>query len=353
MQIAPASALIEMSRSYLGHRSRREESWVWHSGGRNGKGGAIPFGVSALYRGQNARHTPMLASIARGLRSANIVKVFDASIPDQAKIVLRLAQSWWFAKELTRHPIFNHAASQNLDLDEIALAQHYGLSTGYLDLSDDFNVSAFFATCRETNEGWQPVDAGIGVIYRVNLRKTENSLDSYLPLGPQKLPRPYEQCAWVVELPFYHGFEGWPGVEMLLFDHDRHVGEHFLEMFEGGAQLFPADPLADVAEEILSCGEIPVDIFEAALKSFSSDPRGILESALPAVRKEISTLVSQIEYRQLLTDLHVAPLLADQEWAEKMLSTVTARVIPVRRVEIPQGPAKSERDVASGEQSEY
>lgn len=346
MQIVPASALIEISKNYLGHRSRREDSWVWHSGDGKGKGGAIPFAVSALYRGQNTRHMPMLASIARGLQSTDIVKIFEASIPDQAKIVLRLTQSWWFGKELTRHPIFNHAASQNLDLTEIALAQHYGISTGYLDLSDDFNVSAFFATCRETTEGWQPVDSGVGVIYRVNLRKTENTFESYIPLGPQKLPRPYEPCAWVVEMPFCRGFEGWPGVEMLSFHHDRHVGKHFLEMFEGGAQLFPPDPLADIAEEILSCGEIPVDLVDAALKSFSSDPCGILASDLPAVRKEISSLASQIGYRQLLTDLHVAPLLADQEWVEKMLGTVKANAVAVRRVQIPQDTAKSERDIS-------
>lgn len=64
MQIVPASALIEISKNYLGHRSRREDSWVWHSGDGKGKGGAILFAVSALYRGQNTRHMPMLASIA-------------------------------------------------------------------------------------------------------------------------------------------------------------------------------------------------------------------------------------------------------------------------------------------------
>ncbi|VWC65700.1 hypothetical protein BLA18112_01527 [Burkholderia lata] len=345
MQIAPASALLDISRNYIDHRSRREDSWYWYSD--EGKGGAIPFAVSTLYRGQNTRYTPMLSSITRGLQSSDIVKIFDSSISDQAKLVLRLAQSWWFGRELTRHPISHHAASQNLDLNEIALAQHYGIPTGYLDLTDDFNVGAFFATCRESPDGWQPVDSGVGVIYRVSLRKIENPFDDYIPLGPQKLPRPSEQCAWVVELPFCHGFEGWPGVEMLPFHHDHRVGQHFLEMFEGGKRLFPPDPLADVAEEILACGEIPVDFVEAALKSFTNDPCGILPNDLPTVRKEISTLISQIGYRQLLTDQHVAPLLADQEWVEKMLGIVKARAIAVRRVRIPQDETESKRDIAS------
>ncbi len=337
MQIAPASALIEISKGYLSHRSHREDSWHWHAGYGNGKGAALPLAVSVLYRGQNMRHTPLLPSIARGLQSTEILRLFDSPFSDQAKIVLRLAQSWWFAKELIQHPIYNHAASQNVDFNELALAQHYGIPTGYLDLTDDFNVSAFFATCRETTEGWQPVDSGDGVIYRVILKKAENTFEGYIPLGPQKLPRPYEQCAWVVEMPFCHGFEGWPGVEMLRFHHDRHVGEHFLKMFDGGAQLFPSDPLSDIAQEILSCGEIPADLIESVLESFLSDPYGILVSDLPAVRKEISSLASQTGYRQLLMDRHVAALLADQEWVEKMLGGVKAKAIAVRRVKTPAG----------------
>lgn len=345
MQIAPASALLEISKKYVDHRSRREDSWYWYSDGE--KGGAIPFAVSTLYRGQNTRHVPMLASIARGLQSTDIVKIFESPTSDQAKIVLRLAQSWWFGRELTRHPIYHHAAKQNLDLNEIALAQHYGIPTGYLDLTDDFNVSAFFATCHETQDGWQPVDAGVGIIYRVNLRNLKDTFGDYIPLGPQQLPRPSEQCAWVVELPFCHGFEGWPGVEMLPFHHDRRVGQHFLEMYEGGKRLFPPDPLAEVAAEILACGEIPIDLVEAALESFISDSCGILPGDLPAVRKEISTLISQVNYRKLLTDQHIAPLLADPEWVEKMLSVVKARAVAVRRVRIPQDETESKRDIAS------
>jgi len=226
MQIAPASALLEISKGYANHRTRRDASWYWFEEAESH--GAIPFAVSQLYRGQNTRHAPMLPSIARGLQSADIEKISQCSIADQAKIVLRVAQSWWFSRELTHHPISHHAVGQRLDLDPIALAQHYGIPTGYLDLTDDFNVSAFFATCHETNDGWKPVDAGVGVIYRVHLQKLETPFDSYMPLGPQRLPRPSEQCAWVTELPFCHSFEGWPGVEMLQFNHDRRIGQQFL-----------------------------------------------------------------------------------------------------------------------------
>lgn len=342
MHIAPASALLEISKGYANHRSHREDSWYGYTEGKTW--GAIPFAVSSLYRGQNTRHLPMLPSIARGLQSADIGEIWKSSISDQAKIVLRLAQSWWFSSELAHHPISHHAAHQHLDLDPIALAQHYGIPTGYLDLTDDFNVSAFFATCRETKNGWEPVDTGVGVFYRVKLDKFETPFGRYAPVGPQQLPRPSEQCAWVTELPLCHSFEGWPDVDMLQFHHDRHVGEHFLEMYAGGERLFPPDPLAGVAAEILACREIPVDLVEAALESFANDPSGILTEHFPVLRKEISALVDQVSYRRLLTDQNVTSLLADQEWREKMLMDVKANWRLVRRVPISEVQTGPESD---------
>ncbi|HGO6069732.1 TPA: FRG domain-containing protein [Burkholderia cepacia] len=342
MKIAPASALIEMSKRVEGHRSRRDASWYWYEEG--GLGGAIPFAVSKLYRGQNAHHRPMLPSIGRGLQSSDIEKIHQGSIADQAKIILRVAQAWWFSPELTYHPISHHAAGQRVDLDPIALAQHYGIPTGYLDLSDDFNVSAFFATCHETKDGWKPVDEGVGVMYRVHLRKLTPPFDNYIALGPQRLPRPSEQCAWVTALPFCHSFEGWPGVELLLFEHDRHVGQHFLEMFEGGERLFPPDPLADVAAEILACREIPTEMVEAALESYAKYPYGIVSEQLPALRNEISTLANLSDYRRLLTEQRIAPLLADPKWVEQMLGAVTAKAVAVSRAYIPSQGAGPESD---------
>ncbi|MBO1855018.1 FRG domain-containing protein [Burkholderia cenocepacia] len=345
MQTAPASALLEMSKDYVDHLSRREASWYWHSDGDTR--GAIPFAVSTLYRGQNARFTPMLPSIARGLQSRDIEKIFESPVSDQAKIVLRIAQAWWFARELARHPISSHAASQHLDLNEIALAQHYGIPTGYLDLSDDFNVSAFFATCYETEKGWRPVDTGVGIVYRVHLGILKNPFNNYIPLGPQQLPRPSEQCAWVTELPFCHSFEGSPGVEMLQFQHDRNVGEYFLEMYNGGERLFPRDPLADVAAEILACREIPIDLMDAALDSLATDPYGVLPAHLPALRNEISALTSLVSYRRLLTDRDIESLITNQDWSRKMLGVARARAVAVRRIRVPQAGTDTESDLAS------
>ena len=336
MKTFPATLLLDISKDYAHYRTQRENSWYGNVDGDSW--GALPFAARSLYRGQNAHHFPLLPSIARGLQSSNIDAIWRSPIADQALIVLRLAQSWWFSRELTHHPVAQHAADLKVDLDPIALAQHYGLSTGYLDLTDDFSVGAFFATCRKTADGWEPVSSGIGVIYQVTLNAGFDSpVAQYAPLGPQPLPRPTEQCAWVTELPLCHSFDDWPNVSILRFEHDKRVGEHFLKMYDGGCQLFPVDPLADVASEILSCRAIPSDLIDKALNSFADDPYGLRRSDFPLLQAEIANMAILIHDRRLLKQEQVDSLLADPVWRNKMLSDVRLRWKAVRRVPIVDG----------------
>jgi hypothetical protein len=330
MQTQPATILLEIAKSFADHKSKGEKNWYGYTNGKTW--GAIPFTIRNLYRGQNNRHFPLLPSIARGLTCDDIVEISKISISDQATLILRQAQSLWFHRELIHHPIAKHSLALKTDLNEIALAQHYGIPTGYLDLSDDFNVSAFFATCQQTRHGWEPVNSGIGVIYRTALEALATPFGEYLPLGPQPLPRPTEQCAWVTELPLCHSFEGWSNVSMLEFEHDRAIGEYFLEMFNGGSKLFPPDPLSEVADEILACDEIPTDCIDLILESYIGDPFGPLTNEFPAIRNEISKLAIPISYRRLLTERQISTLLADPVWSEKMLTDVTVNWHAVRRV---------------------
>jgi len=326
VRVFDAKALLDISHDFDNHRVVREQVWYGYTDGDHW--GATPF-VSALFRGQNGLYIPMLPAIARGLQTIT-GGFWERSTRDQATIVLRLAQSGWFARELDHHPITSHATSQKLKLDRIALAQHYGIPTGYLDLTDDFNVSAFFATCRETREGWEPIEEGVGVVYRVELKGLENPFGRYEPLGPQLLPRPTEQCAWVTELPMTHSFDGWPGVMIMQFNQQKTVGEHFLRKFDNGKGLFPPDPLADVASEIMASQEVPSILSERAIESFARDPLGIRSDQIAEVRRELSKLITTIDYRRVLTEEQVSSLRADFEWRKKMLSDVKVTWRPVR-----------------------
>jgi len=222
METFSAQALIEISDQLP--EGEEDDGWM---GYLEADGiAAIPYPFrSVLFRGQNKRYRPFLPSIARGLNS-NTGKMFEMAIEDQAKLVLRLAQSWWFAREVDHHPLTHYAKQENIHLNRLARAQHYEIPTGYLDLTHSFDVAAFFATCRRTPSGWEPIgdsEPEPGIVYRVEFDRMKNALELFMALGPQPLPRPYEQRAWVAELPLVDSFDGWPIVFVIQFKHNESV----------------------------------------------------------------------------------------------------------------------------------
>jgi hypothetical protein len=162
--LIPAKVLLDICADEGAQAEAIDETWY---GGIDGDHWcAIPFGASALYRGQTAIHLPFLPAIGRLLSGRSAV-LSEMPTNDQAQIILAVAQAWWFARELEHHPVTTHAVDQRLKLDRIGMAQHYGIPTGYLDLTHNLNVATFFATCCERPDGqWEPARSGVGVVYR-------------------------------------------------------------------------------------------------------------------------------------------------------------------------------------------
>jgi len=329
-KIFPASALIDISKS-RGEALDYTEYLAFEEEGRVGAIPAHPF--TDLFRGQNRRYLPFLPAIARRL-SAKMVVMSDSSIEDQASVILHTAQYFWFAKELKKHPMAVFAESQKILLKDMAVAQHYEIPTGYLDLTDSFDVAAFFATCRRTSAGWEPLadEDGEGIVYKVVLNQVPEWYRFIEALGPQPLPRPREQRAWVAEIPLEHSFDGWPGVLHMQFKHDPTVGEHFLDKFDGGAKLFPPDPLAKVAEEILGCNEIPEECLEGALEGYANGEAGCVLADFSSIRRAIAKHRSIAPYRSLLTNEVVHPFADQFSKRIQELSSVKLIVRPVRLV---------------------
>jgi hypothetical protein len=87
-----------------------------------------------------------------------------------------------------------------------------------------------------------------------------------------------------------------------------------------------------VASEILNCRELPVDLVDAAIKSFASDPQGPRPDQLQPIRAEVFRHVSPINDRRLLTEEQVSALLADEAWCAYRLAEVKARAVAIRRI---------------------
>jgi hypothetical protein len=280
-----------------------------------------PFWSPYLYRGQMDHHSPCLPSAFRGITPSRSPR--DATPLERSTLLLRRVRLEEFITALADHPASAFAESIRLVTYPFAVAQHYGIATDRVDLTQDPEVAAFFATNGRAGDGsWQPIEdpRRFGVIYRLSVPR--NALESRSPLfewiGRQALPRPGEQRAWTVRLPFGCDFERLP-VEVLMFRQQVACGRRLNEKFSGGGKLFPPDALATVAQSIASCKTVALRAVDRVLISY-----GCPKCQLQRTRAEVAEAFE--------SQLGVAVL--DRE--ERMLSAVE-RETATKAVETLQG----------------
>jgi hypothetical protein len=143
----------------LGSLGRVTREWTYVHPGQDGTRYVVHpiHQVPWLYRGQNMRHSPCFPSIARGL-SSGALDLSTLSTAERSRLICDLVRGQWFCKLVQQHPVMQAAKADRLYIDTMALAQHYGLDTGYLDITESLEVALFFATCRFVGDGWQPCD---------------------------------------------------------------------------------------------------------------------------------------------------------------------------------------------------
>jgi hypothetical protein len=236
-----------------------------------------------LYRGQNRHYDPCWPSLCRGFRD-NTYLVRDLEPIDRAKLLRALALNNWFADEVSRHPMLKWASKERIFVDTTAIAQHYGLPTGYMDASESFEVSAFFATCRYVHASgqWEPVRDGEGVMYRLHVDAIDERAAA---IAYQPFPRPSRQWAWTVELRLGEDFLQAPKLQAFRFEHDPKVGEELLKRFDGGPGLLPPDPTAHLAAAMCAADELPLAYVEEAEAHLADDPSGISADEARGLRR--------------------------------------------------------------------
>lgn len=213
------------------------------------------FSSPFLYRGQTERYSPCLPGVFRGMPM--VKRLQDLSNLDEAKLFLARIRMEEFLAALPQHPSYAYSRELKLVIFAEALAQHYEINTDRIDLTQDADVAAFFATnWRDENGCWHPAREGQGVIYRAVISDLMRSLgekreDKLEWIGKQAWPRPGEQKAWTLRLPLGADFEKFP-VDIFTFDHQEKCSAHFHDLFEQGAKLFPPDVLSELADQIRS-----------------------------------------------------------------------------------------------------
>lgn len=225
--------------------------WVADGGeGRLVPSLASPFWSPFLYRGQWQRWPRCIPAVFRGLQFVDHPQKLLRR--ERARCFLARVQLEEFLLALADHPAVPYARNIGLKMSREALAQHYEMATDRLDLSQDPEVAAFFATNVRADDGhWVPINEGTGVVYRLDISGHSRSLQSgdLEWIGKQVLPRPGEQKGWTLRMPLGGDFENLT-VDIFTFEQRKESGQRINEKFAGGKQLFPPDVLAEVAHAI-------------------------------------------------------------------------------------------------------
>lgn len=103
------------------------------------------------YRGENKIYRESVPSLLRAL---------DSYPSKEERELYRLVADMRIAEFKALLQQFQHVREWNYcDILYDALAQHYGFQTGWLDITSDFNVALFFATCYydQKQEKWLPL----------------------------------------------------------------------------------------------------------------------------------------------------------------------------------------------------
>lgn len=177
---------------------------------------------------------------------------------------LNICRTIAFEELLEVHPFVKFVRSlpplgeNHLCLNLTGMAQHYGLHTNYLDITNNFDVACFFATCRYEDGKYYPIGniSKSGIIYKIYetvlppFFKNEDDKELLLEyLGWQPLPRPEQQRASVLKVAKGTNLDTVSGVKKYHFKHSISQSKKIWKQFNEGQALFPDDSAANLANE--------------------------------------------------------------------------------------------------------
>ena len=171
------------------------------------------------------------------------------------------------------HPVINDLMKGALNiplLGEIklpilydGLAQHYGINTNYLDLTNNIWSAAFFASAKYLEGKYYPYEINedskledrYGVIYRLKCLADDGQVIAFLnemisPIGLQYFNRPGRQCAFVKKMSEEENFNDTHNLERIFFRHDNYANRLVFTLCQMGKQFYVEDSLANVVDEI-------------------------------------------------------------------------------------------------------
>lgn len=243
--LSPNDALLNL-KDRFGQGTLRQNPSFEMMGMPNGKFVMLPRNsfLPRFFRGERAQYPTCIPSIYRMAAEETILvrrlKIIDFSL---------IAQTF---------PQIYYAEHMDIDVDMLALAQHYELHTDFLDLTSDISVAAFFAVTNfdRKSKQYYPMSGGIGVIRTFHYFPTpdyfESGKSAFRYVGLQPFERPGRQCAFGIQLEPEQTLESLCQGTKVYFYHRKEQNEKILNIFgnQEHNNLFPPELIADVAKSI-------------------------------------------------------------------------------------------------------
>lgn len=283
------SELLSLAQEHGTISTATERQWA-QVGGEGEKASLLPIhGVRYLYRGQTKRYSPCLPSIARRVKRPGRTL---AELPnaEALSVFLHLIQMEWYAALLDRHPAFEWAASKGFNIPRAEFAQHYGVPTGFMDMTESLEVALYFATHDFSAGKPVPCTEGTGILYRIDWAEAPAEVSSrFRAIAIQPFARPFRQWAWSCELLLGESLEACPGLVAVEFAHEEKFATEIRRLAERDGDLLPPDLMAEVAHELVGHRVLPADITRRVGEDITSD-RGGLEATPGELENELKAI---------------------------------------------------------------
>ena len=219
------------------------------------------------YRGQSRLHEPCVPSLFR--------KKGNEEIPNETDIAYNRLKTCEFEMLLATHPVFREL-SHHISVNPVALAQHYGLATEYLDITNSKWVAAFFASTRYDydSDTYYPVgrdyEEGYGVMYISKPYEKGGAAEGFfiknVVIGYQYFERPTKQSSFGYKMQIGEDFNESPCFERVLFRHNLDASKLVYEMSYKQRRFIPKDGLSRLARQIVGSNEVTRKALERCLQ---------------------------------------------------------------------------------------
>ena len=233
-----------------------------------------------LYRGQNHYYEPCKPSLNR-FKEEQLSKEQLRSYLQTAEMIL----------VMRTHPVIRFIEKNPMRIGKLGqvqlaimydgLAQHYGINTCYLDLTNDIWTAAFFAATKSSdNITYHPYkidestkfDNIYGVLYRrvfdCSSPEIERDLTEVMPIGLQYFNRPGRQCGFVRKMSETEDFNDLPQWQRIFFRHDNEASRLIYTLSQFGKKYMPDDAFADVVKSIINQKKVSIHSVELVRKIY-------------------------------------------------------------------------------------